>query len=126
MSHWAGYEPITAEIQRYAASPWSGFDHGRLVGVVLTDLVLVGAVIVLLPRFQPAGLSRGQAWGVVVWLLTTAALLMLSPLAWQRYYLPIISPAILLAGIALATVFRLARRHAGRLRRVLRRAAPAP
>jgi hypothetical protein len=97
---WADAVAITEEINRYMASPLSGLQFGPLFGGVLTLFVLVG--LVALGR-------RGWTFrlGIFVWLLLTLALLMVNPLPWQRYYLPLIPLTTLLAGIGIYRVLAL-------------------
>lgn len=102
---WFQYEPITAEIQRYMASPLSGVQFGIFLGMLLTLLYLGGIAVVFTPRLR--GFSWGQAAGLLVWLLVTIAMLMVNPLPWQRYYIPLIPLATLLSTISLIALLRL-------------------
>ena len=92
---WSEYEVITAEIDAYLASPLAGLRPGGLVGGVLT-LLLVGGLALTL--------RRRRRFGLLVWLLLTLAVMLLNPLPWQRYYLPLLPITSLLAALAMAHV----------------------
>jgi 4-amino-4-deoxy-L-arabinose transferase-like glycosyltransferase len=102
VAYWANAEPITQEINRYMASPLSGLQFGTLLGLPLTLLAGLGIVSLLWSR---------QSWalslGMLVWLGITLASLVVNPLPWQRYYLPLLPIATLLASIGLMAVLRL-------------------
>lgn len=90
---------IASEIDRYEASPLSGVRFGPVSGVMLSVMSLFGL----------ASLLRGRTFrgGVLAWLLLTVALLMCNPLPWQRYYLPWIPLATLLAGLGVSRLVAL-------------------
>lgn len=104
---WATYAPITDDVARYRASPFSGIQFGTIVGGLLMLLVLIGSFF---------SLRRSWRAGVLVWLGVTVASLLVNPLPWQRYVLPLIPVYTLLAGIGLA----------GLLRRFLLKPVPTP
>lgn len=99
---WANAAPIQDEIARYMASPLSGLQAGMWLGLALTLLAALGVVQVVLGRIA----SWGQSYGLLAWLLVTIASLLVNPLPWQRYYLPLYPLAALLAGIGLLTIIR--------------------
>lgn len=108
---WAEAAPMVDEIAAYMASPVSGLQFGAL-GVPLTLLAGLGLVALVWPRLRPPG--EWQA-GLLVWAAAAAASLLANPLPWQRYYLPWLPVAVLLAGVGLAAARRLAARlRAGR------------
>ncbi len=93
---WQGY--IGDQIARYEAAICHGFSlGGSLVGgVVVLALVMIGFVALWRDR-AVAGATR---WLIGVWalaMLVTTALL--TPLEWQRYYLPAYPAVGLVAGI---------------------------
>jgi hypothetical protein len=45
-------------------------------------------------------------WGILPWLLLTLASLLANPLPWQRYYLPWLPLATILAGIGFVKLVR--------------------
>lgn len=102
VAFWGEFPTVTADIDRYMASPLSGVQFGSIVGGVLTLLAGVGIIMALL-RLR----SRdGNCAGLLVWLLVTAASLLANPLPWQRYSLPLLPTATLLAGIGLVGIVR--------------------
>ena len=103
---WAGAAPLADEIAAYMASPVSGLQFGAL-GIPLTLLAGLGLVALLWPRLRLPG-----DWqvGLLTWALATIASLLANPLPWQRYYLPWLPVAVLLAGIGLTAALRLAAR----------------
>jgi hypothetical protein len=94
VASWASAATITQEITRYMASPLSGLQLGLLLGGILTVMVVVGLVSLI----WQGGTYR---LGLLVWLLLTLALLLVNPLPWQRYYLPLIPLTTLLAGLGI-------------------------
>ena len=109
---WASYiaEPIT----RYESSIWHGISLGGSVvgGVVLLALTVLGGATLLWRKLaetqadnvtitaQPGSETQAERWLVVLWalamLLTTA---LLTPIEWQRYYLPATPAVGLLAAL---------------------------
>ena len=108
-----GYIPD--QIARYEASPWRGIPIGGSIvgGVVLALLVIAGVWALLRAKDIPAS----TRWLVGIWALamfgTTA---LLTPLDWQRYYLPVILAVVLLAALGVWWILqriRLLRRTGG-------------
>ena len=95
VAQWSEYEVIAAEIDVYLASALAGLRPGGPGGAVLT-LLLAGGLVLTLRQRRRAGL--------LVWLLLTLAAMMLNPLPWQRYYLPLLPLSSLLTALALAQV----------------------
>ena len=108
---WQGY--IGDQIARYEASIWQGVAVGgsTLGGIVLAALLIAGLVALWRDRVV-AGSTR---WLIGVWalamLLTTA---LLTPLEWQRYYLPAYPAVGLVASYGVVWVVRLTKGHVGR------------
>ena len=94
---WSDFSVITAEIEHYMASPLSGVQFGNFIGGLLTVLAIVGMVSVI---------RQGLTWqiGLFVWLAATLAMLLVNPLPWQRYYLPLIPIVTLLASLPINTL----------------------
>lgn len=107
---WAYSKAFMAQVERYDASLLGGIHFGWLLGLPLTILAGVGVVSLFagfvgaqgLAPLQP--LSRGQRLALLGWLVITAASLLVNPLPWQRYYLPLIPVVIILTGIGCLTV----------------------
>jgi 4-amino-4-deoxy-L-arabinose transferase-like glycosyltransferase len=97
---WANAAPVMAEVERYNASPLSGIQFGALAGGALTLLSFVGLA-----------LSARDGWrcGLLAWWAVNVAVLLVNPLPWQRYYLPLIPVSILLAGYGALALLRLIR-----------------
>jgi 4-amino-4-deoxy-L-arabinose transferase-like glycosyltransferase len=106
---WADAAPITAEIGRYMASPLSGLQFGPLLGGLLTLLAGFGLIALFWPRLRPS-VSWEVSIVLGVWLLVMVANLLINPIPWQRYYLPLIPITTLLAGIGALAAYRLIRR----------------
>lgn len=95
----AGWETfIGDQIARYETSPWRGVSVGgsAVGGAALLSMMVVGAWRVWrgAPERWAARLVIG-AWALVVGLAT----LVLTPLEWQRYYLPVYPAVGLLAAL---------------------------
>jgi hypothetical protein len=108
---WADAVPIQDEIRTYLASPLSGVQAGNIGGIGLMLLVAVGLVSLLRLLWQgclgtdvilrvPMG---GAVLLVGVWLAVTVVNLLLNPIPWQRYYLPLIPVYAVLIGMAANT-----------------------
>jgi hypothetical protein len=96
---WWGVTPeFAAEIARYEASPLAGLRADNLIGVALTALALIGALVCAWRWRREAAFAAGA----LAWSLIAAASLLANPLAWQRYALPWIPAAILLAAVGAA------------------------
>lgn len=81
-------EPIRAEIAAYGA--WYGYPGG-IVGAAIMALAGVGLLMALRRWRDYAGL--------LVWFALTALSLLVNPLPWQRYYLPLIPVIAALTGV---------------------------
>ncbi len=102
---WTSFAPISAEIARYMQSPLSGWQFGPMVGTALTLLAVFGVVALAAPGLR-GSLPSDQAAGLLLWAGLAAAALLANPLPWQRYYLPLIPPATLLAVAGAAAALR--------------------
>ncbi len=96
---------IGGQIAAYADSGLAGLP-GKLLVLLVYPAILLAALA--LPH------SPQVALFVAVTLFTAAALLFLTPLPWQRYYLPLALPWAVLCGFGLASVGRLLDRRLGR------------
>lgn len=94
---WATYQPIMDDVARYMASPFSGVQFGAVLGGAVMLLVLIGVIF---------SLRRSWRAGVLIWLGITVASLLVNPLPWQRYFLPLIPVYALLAGIGVDGLLR--------------------
>lgn len=95
---WAAY--IAEQIRAYEATPWVGIMPGLIVAV--------GLVILGFWRLLRGNLVPGTRWLTLVWVGgSTVLTVMLTPLEWQRYYLPAVLPAALMMGLGAATVVRI-------------------
>lgn len=118
VAFWGTFPAITAAIERYMASPFSGIQFGIVLGGALTLLAALGIAVSLMRLRQRGGIYAG----LLVWLLVIVASLFANPLPWQRYYLPLIPAAALLAALGTDALDTWARRfvrkseHGGRLR----------
>ena len=101
VASWGEAQPIVDEIERFDASPLSGARFGVWLGLPLTLLAGGGLALLLWARLR---VSKTHTSGLLLWLGITAASLLVNPLPWQRYYLPLIPIVTLLAGFALATL----------------------
>jgi hypothetical protein len=99
---WANAQSIQNEIQRYMASPLSGLQFGIVFGLPLTLLAGIGV-------FRAVG--SGRSWGLLAWLTVIIASLLINPLPWQRYYLPLLPIATLLTGMGLLVVIQIVQKR---------------
>ncbi len=107
---WAEAKPVTDSIAAYEASPLSGIPVNPITGIVLTLLTAVGLVAVVWPRIRPY-----ESWSIsivlLVWLLITLVNLLINPLPWQRYYLPLIPIDTLLIAIGVMSIVKVMRQR---------------
>ena len=94
---WTDFSVISEEIARYMNSPLSGLQFGPVLGGALMLLAVAGMIVVL---------WRGPVYryGVFIWLAGTVAMLMVNPLPWQRYYLPLIPIVTLFTTMGIMTL----------------------
>ncbi|HEX2620044.1 MAG TPA: phospholipid carrier-dependent glycosyltransferase [Phototrophicaceae bacterium] len=93
---WANF--IGGQITTYEASPWRGLAPGEsLFGVIFLSGLIAGGLAQLLLRDSQ---RLAERWIVGVWAIGMIVIVFIvTPLEWQRYYLPAIMPLCLLAGI---------------------------
>ncbi len=107
---WGEAKPVTDSIAAYEASPLSGIPVNIITGILLTMLAAIGLVATVWPRIRPY-----EAWSVsvvlVIWLLITLLNLLINPLPWQRYYLPLIPIDTLLAAIGVMSIIKVLRQR---------------
>ena len=97
VASWSEYEAITAEIDAWRASPLSGMPVNPLTGGLLSLLALAGLAQIG---------RKPEQLGLLAWLALTLFVLLLNPLAWQRYYLPLLPLTCLLAASGMTTLWR--------------------
>ncbi len=92
---------LSDQIARYEASPWTGVRVSGPVALIWGGLVLLGAWRLL----RDGTLAREGRWIIGLW--TSAMVLstwLLTPLEWQRYYLPVYPALSLLGALGAATL----------------------
>lgn len=94
---WEGY--IGDQIARYEASGLAGITGSPLFGAVLFALMLFG--LWALWRSAPT------RWIVFMWTFTVLVAVLLTPIEWGRYYLPVIPAVLLLASAGLGWILTL-------------------
>ncbi|MCA9914859.1 MAG: phospholipid carrier-dependent glycosyltransferase, partial [Anaerolineae bacterium] len=93
-------------IQQYDVSITSGVSFGFIGGSALLILVIIG-VGALLRGFIP----QGDAWLLGIWAVAMLLLtLLLTPLEWQRYYLPAYPVIGIFAALGIAQLLQVTRR----------------
>ena len=92
---WAGL--INDQIRAYQGSAVDGWDWGPIIGWALTVLAGLG----LLSLIHDALRRDLIAWAILTWTSGTVLASLAIPLAWQRYYLPLLLVAIVLAASGL-------------------------
>ena len=102
---WAEYSEISEQIQIYEKSGWAGATMGGnvIAALVMLALVCAGAILVVRDRAITAQ-NRGL---LLVWGCGIAAIVFaLTPLPWARYYLPVLSFAMIMAACSLTTMMK--------------------
>lgn len=103
VAFWADAPEITAEIAAYQASllgGWSG-----VVGALLTLLWALGMIIAA-GKIIRRGPESSLYAGLMTALGVAAAAMLVNPLPWQRYFLPLIPLAVLFAAVGANTGIR--------------------
>ncbi|MCY3799283.1 MAG: phospholipid carrier-dependent glycosyltransferase [Chloroflexi bacterium] len=100
---WADFEVITAQIERYESS--------GLAGILFGGTVIFGIVCLALAMFGAVNLARDSAIEaknrllLLLWMIgLTLVTLLLTPLPWARYYLPLAPALAILLSYALIVV----------------------
>lgn len=114
VARWAEFDVITAQIQRYEAS--------GLAGLLVGGTAAAGLACLALALFGAVDLARNQAvllddrMLLLVWIAGTALVtLLITPLPWARYYLPLAPAlAILVAHAIIVLASRLKNRYRNR------------
>jgi 4-amino-4-deoxy-L-arabinose transferase-like glycosyltransferase len=88
---WVGV--IDNQIAAYQDSSVDGWDWGPLIGGLLTLLAIVGLAALIWDAVHRDLI----AWAILIWAGVTIASSLTIPLAWQRYYLPLLLVTIVLA-----------------------------
>ncbi len=107
---WAEAKPVMDSIAAYEASPLSGIPANPIIGIILTLLAAIGLVAALWPRIRPYE-SGSVSIVLIIWLLITLLNLLINPLPWQRYYLPLIPIDTLLAAIGVMSIIKILRQR---------------
>jgi 4-amino-4-deoxy-L-arabinose transferase-like glycosyltransferase len=102
---WANFEPIRVQITAYENAHLDGRGGGVGWGLLLIALDGLGAWWLYARRQQ------GTTLLIVGWLVIPALSLLISPLAWQRYYIVLIAPLSLVAGVGVVQLFGLIARQ---------------
>lgn len=102
-SYYADAAPIAEQITGYERAGVAGLPTHAVIGVPLTALLLLG-IGVAARRARASTADAAQLTGLLLWYGVTAGALLFNPLPWQRYYLPLIAVAVLLAGVGARAV----------------------
>ncbi len=112
---WCDY--IDNQIRAYEKSGFAGRDGSLLhrIGLLSREDAILGWGILIVALFSfglvdlAARFREPAAWVVLFWLVVTAiGLLLIIPLEWQRYYLPMQAPLSVIAGIGAWRILALA------------------
>ena len=90
---WGEIPQMRNQIAAYEASPWGGLRWGTPISAALLILSIVGFFALL----RDPKLTLAERLILMLWVAISILITFVSPLAWQRYYLPIYPPMLLLA-----------------------------
>jgi hypothetical protein len=90
---WGEIPQMIDQIANYEASPWAGWRWGTAGAAVVLFLSIAGLFALL----RDPKLMLGERLILLLWVGVSIIITFVSPLAWQRYYLPIYPPVLLLA-----------------------------
>lgn len=104
-AEWEGYSEIRRQIDAYESSGYAGLAiSGKLSGLVMAGLSIVGsAYLARAPQIDIRYRWLLLVWGGGIALIT----LLVTPLPWQRYYLPVLPYAQVAAACALVHLVRI-------------------
>ncbi|MFN8527648.1 MAG: glycosyltransferase family 39 protein [Anaerolineae bacterium] len=102
---WGEVPAVQDEIAAYENSGLNGIAWGE-AGIFPTLLALIGFLLALFRLREQDIQGRAFSMGMIVWSLVTVLALTYNPLNWQRYYLPLIPVAGLLAGCAIGYLLK--------------------
>lgn len=101
---WAAY--IAEQISTYEATPWIGVFFGTTIAGAAAA---VGLVLLGFWRLLRGTLEPGTRWLALTWVCgSTALTVLLTPLEWQRYYLPAVLPIAFMMGLGVGALASLA------------------
>ena len=103
VAQWAEYEAITAQIERYESSGLAGLLIGgtSLAGLIGLVLAISGAIHLA----RNAAIEAKNRLLLLVWMIGLALVtLLLTPLSWARYYLPLAPALAILLSYALIVI----------------------
>ena len=105
---WHNYPAITDAIAAYERSPWHGVNAGAFGAWMWLVGAALGTATLWSRRDAEAVLLLIWAWG------TAVVLLLSTPFDWQRYYLLLMPPLAVLAGVGWVRIARALREELGR------------
>jgi hypothetical protein len=92
---WSEIAQIREQIAAYEASPWLGWSLGTTQ--VGSFVFLILSIVGLFALLRDPQLAHGERLVLLLWTLACIGISYISPLAWQRYYLVVYPPLLLLA-----------------------------
>jgi hypothetical protein len=112
---------IQAAVSAYLSNPFHALFRSAAWGSLLLALTLIGLIAGVYRIFHSDAVNRRRiSLLLIATLLQAAILLVMIPLAWQRYYLPLIPYICLWAGYGVYKIIELAASA------VTKRLQPAP
>ncbi len=88
---WAGI--LDEQITTYQNAATNGWDWGVPIGLGLTALAALGLVTLIYEALR----RNLIAWAILLWAVSAVLAAAIVPMNWQRYYLPLLLVAIILA-----------------------------
>jgi hypothetical protein len=98
-AEWGEVAAIASEEAAYESSVWRGYPTSVALGVALTGLAVLG--LIALTVRQPI-----MGAGMLVWYAVTGAIMLVNPLPWERYYIPLVPVVALLTACGVAVLLR--------------------
>jgi hypothetical protein len=86
-------ELVKDQITSYEATTFDGWSSNIPIGLILTVLSFIGLGALIYEALH----KNKLAWAILIWAALVTATLLLVPLNWQRYYLPLILVDVVLA-----------------------------
>jgi MFS family permease len=115
VSAWAGYDVISDQIAAYENSGLAGLLIGgtSLFGMICLVLAVLGAVHLA----RNTAVDKSTRLLMLMWISGSALLtLLLTPLSWARYYLPLAPALVILVSYALIALAPATKRRIGKMR----------
>lgn len=110
--YWIDYAGVSTEIDTYNSSLWAGLGE-NLLGLFLRGLLVFSGIILLIYQSWHGNWQhRKLILLIAIWAGGMSLITLITvPLHWQRYYLPVLVPHVILMGIGGGTILEFVEKY---------------